>query len=185
MKLYIWSPLKSPSLEVSICNLIRSVNNGELLSLIHYNIIVSVPMGIYYQSILICLVLSQFTYSNYALCYFYRNTCFFDLDLVEDSLYSLSLVSRFNTQLPFYQTKSPHRTKKRRHLFWTAVRRQKHFLLPFLSCGIPEAGGWWQRGGRISSFFFWALWCQNTLCSVNHPAISFTTQHSLCCSWAF
>lgn len=137
----------------SICNLIRSVNNGELLSLIHYNIIVSVPMGIYYQSILICLVLSQFTYSNYALCYFYRNTCFFDLDLVEDSLYSLSLVSRFNTQLPFYQTKSPHRTKKRRHLFWTAVRRQKHFLLPFLSCGIPEAGGWWQRGGRISSFF--------------------------------
>lgn len=185
MKPYIWSPLKSPSLEVSICNLIRSVNNGELLSLIHYNIIVSVPMGIYYQSILICLVLSQFTYSNYALCYFYRNTCFFDLDLVEDSLYSLSLVSRFNTQLPFYQTKSPHRTKKKEASILNCCTETRAFpaSLPVLW----HSWGWGlvTEGRKDQQFFFWALWCQNTLCSVNHPAISFTTQHSLCCSWAF
>lgn len=61
------------------------MNNSELLSLIQHNITVSVLMGIYYNSILICLDLTQFTYSNYVLCNSNAHILF-DIDLVGEKL---------------------------------------------------------------------------------------------------
>lgn len=81
------------------------MNNGELLSLIQYNITVSVPVGIYQHAILICLDLTQFTYSNYILCNSNWNThVLFDLDLEAKLGHYTLFLSHFNIQFPFYQT---------------------------------------------------------------------------------
>lgn len=77
--------------------------------LIRHNITVSVPMGIHYHSILICLDSTHFYSSNYVLCDSNGDKrVVFDLDRVEAKLghYALfSQVSRFNIQFPFIKQK--------------------------------------------------------------------------------
>lgn len=170
-----------------------AVNNGELLSLIHHNVTVSVPMGIYYRSILICLDLTQFTYSNYVLCNSNRNTrVSYDLDLVEAKLGHYTFFHKCHILIYSFllSNKSPHRTKKRTHPFRSSVGRQKYFLFPsppFPSCRIPEAGAQPVTQRRKDQQFLPALGplvSKHTVL-LNQPAISLTTWHFLCCCWRF
>lgn len=93
------------------------MNNGELLSLIHCNITVSVPKGIYYHYILICLDLTHFTYSNYVLCNSNWDTHIsVDLDLVEAKLGHYALFQKCQILIHSFllSHKGPHRNNKKK-----------------------------------------------------------------------
>lgn len=122
-------------------------------------------MGIYYHYILIYFDL---TCSDYAFCNSNWDAHIsFDLELEEAKLghlYSLSEVSRFNTQFPFIKQKATQEQKNKKKIEEASILEccgeTKVFpvsLSSFPSRGIPEAGGQSVTQGRKDQQFLSSL----------------------------